>query len=89
MMWVPTRERMPMLMPMVPECECRKVMVGWHATASREWDPLCPLHGVGTEYFRAMRELPYGFQGERRTSRAAYLKFVAEDREAEVPGWDE
>lgn len=76
-------------MLMTPECDCPHVNVGSIATKNRAWSDLCPVHGVGTTYFRELREHPYGFRGMRELSRAAYLKTVVWNREAEVPGWDE
>ena len=65
---------------------------GNYVSGSRAWDDMCPVHGVGTEWFRSLRTLPYGFGGERETTREEWLELrerEAENRAAEEARWAE
>jgi hypothetical protein len=46
--------------PTITKCACPEVYAGTYATGSRNWNPDCPEHGVGTEWLRVKRETdPY------------------------------
>lgn len=64
------------------DCHCPPVNVGnerwWH---QRAWSDICPEHGVGTDYFRKLGKMPFGFADERDTTREEWLAFKA--------GWEE
>jgi hypothetical protein len=52
-----------------PECTCPFVRAGDYVSTTRCWDDMCAVHGVGTEYFRGLASMPYGYRDERGTSR--------------------
>lgn len=66
------------------DCRCPPVNVGrerwWH---QRAWSDACPLHGVGTGYFRGLENMPYGYAGERDTTRQEWLDFLAQPADEE------
>ena len=60
------------------ECRCPPVNVGFERFwGSRVWNDACPEHGVGTDYFRNLTDIPYGYAGERETSREDWLNRCA------------
>jgi hypothetical protein len=59
------------------ECECKPVYAGFENTGSVNWSDGCPEHGVGTDYFRNLPSLPFGYSRERNTSREEWMKFLA------------
>lgn len=64
-----------------PACTCPHVMLDRELFPSTAWSDSCPVHGVGTEYFRALKTLPYGFGEERDTSREEWLAFLSQPPE--------
>jgi hypothetical protein len=58
------------------ECRCPHIRVGNEIWPQRSWDDACPLHGVGTEYFRSLPVMPYGYRDERTTTREEWLAFL-------------
>jgi hypothetical protein len=61
-------------------CTCGHVWFGTYKTESRDWSDACPEHGVGTEYFQGMKQMPFGYAEERNTSREDWLRFLAAGR---------
>ena len=57
-------------------CTCGHVMVGTERTDLRSWSERCEEHGVGTQYFRDLKALPFGYDGERDTTREEWLKYL-------------
>jgi hypothetical protein len=66
---------------MHPECTCPHVVVDHEVYPATAWSDRCPVHGVGTDYFRALKHLPFGFAEERDTTREEWLEFVAQGGE--------
>lgn len=59
------------------ECACPHVIAGHEVFETRAWSDVCPVHGVGTGYFRSLKVLPFGYAHERDTSREEWLTFLA------------
>jgi hypothetical protein len=51
-------------------------VIGSTVTESRNWSDACEDHGVGTEYFSKLKQMPFGYASERNTGREAWLKFL-------------
>ena len=60
-------------------CTCGHVNVGLDTTNLRSWSDRCDEHGVGTEYFRNLPVMPFGYAEERGTTREEWLAFLEED----------
>lgn len=61
-------------------CSCPFVKVGRLTTSTRAWNEFCVAHGVGSEYFRTLKELPFGYAHERETSREEWLRACREEQ---------
>jgi len=59
------------------ECTCPHIIVGHEVWPTTAWSDTCPRHGVGSEYFRTLAVMPFGFRDERNTTREEWLAFVA------------
>jgi hypothetical protein len=68
---------------MSDECTCPHLLLDRVVLEQRAWSDECPVHGVGTDYFRSQATLPYGYAEERDTTREEWLAFLAD------PGWEE
>lgn len=69
------------------DCRCGTVRAG-NQEFGKNWSDACPEHGVGTEFFRALPSMPYGYADERDTTREDWLEFLAgngEDLDIEEP----
>lgn len=55
-------------------CTCGHVIVRLNTTNIRSWSDRCEEHGVGTEYFRNLKVLPFGYADERETTREEWLR---------------
>jgi hypothetical protein len=55
------------------ECTCPRVRVGreFGPKGLSEW---CAVHGVGSEHWRTLPVMPYGFSGTRDMLRAEFLE---------------
>lgn len=63
-------------------CECDNFIdVGLNRYPVKVWVDHCHIHGVGTEYFRAMNLKPYGYQYESNTTVAEWLAYLVEREE--------
>jgi hypothetical protein len=61
-------------------CTCPGVTAGSYRTGSRSWSDRCPVHGVGTEYFQQLENLPFGWMDDARAiTREEYLAFLARE----------
>ncbi len=60
-------------------CTCGHIVIGLEVTALRSWSELCPEHGVGTQYFRELPVMPFGYADERHTTREEWLAFLQDD----------
>lgn len=60
----------------VAGCICPHIRIGLEVSPSQNWDETCPVHGVGTTWFRELPQLPFGYERERHTSREAWLTFI-------------
>lgn len=57
-------------------CTCGHVIVRLNTTNIRSWSDRCEEHGVGTEYFRNLKVLPFGYADERETTREEWLRWL-------------
>lgn len=65
-------------LPDVPageDCTCGYIMLGSERTKNRNWSDMCAVHGVGTDYFRALKRKPFGYANEADTTREEYLEW--------------
>ena len=61
-------------------CTCGHIMVGMERTDARNWSECCEEHGVGTPYFQALPVMPFGYAGERSTTREEWLEWLESER---------
>jgi hypothetical protein len=50
-------------------------MLGMETLENRSWHENCPEHGVGTEYFKGLGIMPFGYKNERKTSRESWIRY--------------
>jgi hypothetical protein len=65
-------------------CTCPEVMLDRRATGNYAWHELCEVHGIGTEYFRTLEKLPYGYAQERNTTREEWLEVLEKEEQREA-----
>jgi hypothetical protein len=61
-------------------CECPGVRVGGRPTGTTNWSDRCPEHGVGTDWFKALKLKPFGYADEAGTTRKEWLEYLARER---------
>jgi hypothetical protein len=61
-------------------CTCSHIMLGLERTNCLSWSERCEEHGVGTQYFRDLKTLPFGYADERETTREEWLKWLESER---------
>lgn len=61
------------------QCTCPHIRLGSEETDSRNWSDACPLHGVGTDFFRSLPTAPFGYASERETTREQWLEYLASE----------
>lgn len=54
-------------------CTCPHVMIGSTVYPATSWSDMCEAHGVGTDFFRALKVKPFGYADERETTREEWL----------------
>jgi hypothetical protein len=63
------------IQPVVP-CKCDTfVNIGLDSYPTKLWNDECDIHGVGTEYFKSMKIKPFGYAGEKNTTRESWLQY--------------
>jgi hypothetical protein len=73
-------------------CTCPHIMVDHVPYPPKSWSDTCPEHGVGSEYFQGLDNMPYGYASERHTTREEWLDLLRQEREradAENAAWEE
>lgn len=46
------------------ECTCPHLLLNGERLEQRTWGETCEQHGVGSDYFRALPQRPFGFRHE-------------------------
>lgn len=66
-------------------CTCPHLAVGLRRLEQRSWSETCPGHGVGSAYFQALPQRPYGFRDEEFAvmTREQFLQLLDELDRAE------
>lgn len=62
--------------PSADDCTCPYVVVGLHRTNSRCLSELCVVHGIGSEHWRGLPQMPYGYADSRSMTREEYLNVL-------------
>ncbi len=57
------------------DCACPRIIVGSQVTDTRTWSELCPVHGVGTAWFRE-HPVPYGYADVADWTREQFLEWL-------------
>jgi hypothetical protein len=66
-------------------CTCPHLLLGGKRLEQRTWGETCPEHGVGSAYFQALPQRPFGFRDAEFTmmTRVQYLELLDELARAE------
>jgi hypothetical protein len=73
-------------------CTCPHLLLGGKRLEQRNWGEACPEHGVGSAYFQALPQRPFGFRDEEfaTMTRGQYLEMLDElERAEELDAWEE
>ena len=70
---------------MPDSCTCPHLHLGGKRLEQRTWGETCPEHGVGSAYFQALPQRPFGFRDEEfaTMTRKQYLELMDELAEEE------
>lgn len=62
--------------PDIDSCLCDGfVYIDMTRHKTKIWKDTCDIHGVGTVYFQKLKNKPFGYAGEAKTSRQSWLDY--------------
>jgi hypothetical protein len=71
------------------DCTCPQVKAGSYVSSSRAWEASCPVHGVGTVYFRSLGTPPFGYRDCQDMTRDEYLGWLTDPDDEQEADDDE